>query len=283
MSGEPLFASVRQVRQRLRLAELHRADRAGQRRRAGGQQPRHDPDRGAFRARRQPSRPRVRRRARRPGRPALLHQLRLAALRPGRDDLEREGYGEYRTLFDDTDDTRSQHDERKREKAILAGGCFWGMQDLIRKLPRRDLDPGRLHRRRRAERDLPQPRHARRGDRDHLRPGADLATGTCWSSSSRSTTRRRATGRATTSAPATGRRSSTRATSRSRSPRTRSPTSTPPACGRARSSPRSSPPGRSGRPSRSTRTTWRSYPNGYTCHFVRPGWKLPHRADTVSQ
>ncbi len=25
------------------------------------------------------------------------------------------------------------------------------------------------------------------------------------------------------------------------------------------------------------------YPNGYTCHFVRPGWKLPHRADTVTQ
>src|SRR6202044_2502744 len=23
------------------------------------------------------------------------------------------------------------------------------------------------------------------------------------------------------------------------------------------------------------------YPDGYTCHFVRPGWKLPHRADTV--
>ena len=21
-----------------------------------------------------------------------------------------------------------------------------------------------------------------------------------------------------------------------------------------------------------------NYPNGYTCHFVRPGWKLPHRA-----
>ena len=19
------------------------------------------------------------------------------------------------------------------------------------------------------------------------------------------------------------------------------------------------------------------FPNGYTCHFVRPGWKLPHR------
>src|SRR5512132_3736276 len=25
------------------------------------------------------------------------------------------------------------------------------------------------------------------------------------------------------------------------------------------------------------------YPNGYTCHFVRPGWTLPHRADTVTR
>jgi peptide-methionine (S)-S-oxide reductase len=24
------------------------------------------------------------------------------------------------------------------------------------------------------------------------------------------------------------------------------------------------------------------YPNGYTCHFVRPGWKLPHRNTTRS-
>lgn len=23
-------------------------------------------------------------------------------------------------------------------------------------------------------------------------------------------------------------------------------------------------------------------PNGYTCHYVRPGWKLPHRAQTTS-
>jgi len=23
-------------------------------------------------------------------------------------------------------------------------------------------------------------------------------------------------------------------------------------------------------------------PNGYTCHFVRPGWKLPHRADSAA-
>jgi len=25
------------------------------------------------------------------------------------------------------------------------------------------------------------------------------------------------------------------------------------------------------------------YPAGYTCHFVRPGWKLPHRADEVNR
>jgi peptide-methionine (S)-S-oxide reductase len=24
-------------------------------------------------------------------------------------------------------------------------------------------------------------------------------------------------------------------------------------------------------------------PNGYTCHFVRPGWKLPHRAEAAAQ
>jgi len=40
------------------------------------------------------------------------------------------------------------------DKAILAGGCFWGMQDLIQ-APWRDLNPGRLHRRQRAGRDLP--------------------------------------------------------------------------------------------------------------------------------
>ena len=34
------------------------------------------------------------------------------------------------------------------EKAILAGGCFWGMQELIRKFPGvLAAHPGRLHRR----------------------------------------------------------------------------------------------------------------------------------------
>ena len=93
------------------------------------------------------------------------------------DDLEREGYGDYRKLFEHGTRHRERIMSDQTEKAILAGGCFWGMQDLIRKLPGRDLDPGRLHRRRRAERDLPQPRQPRRGDRDHLRPGQDLLPG----------------------------------------------------------------------------------------------------------
>jgi len=43
--------------------------------------------------------------------------------------LEQEGYGRYASLFA-TAATPSQ-----TEVAILAGGCFWGMEDLLRKIP----------------------------------------------------------------------------------------------------------------------------------------------------
>ncbi len=68
--------------------------------------------------------------------------------------LEAEGYGRYRSLFPAAGDPASdsspaetaaesttdpQQGERNMstatETAILAGGCFWGMQDLIRKRP----------------------------------------------------------------------------------------------------------------------------------------------------
>ena len=45
------------------------------------------------------------------------------------DDLESEGYGEFKTLFMQGGQVSDY------QTAILAGGCFWGMQDLIRRQP----------------------------------------------------------------------------------------------------------------------------------------------------
>jgi peptide methionine sulfoxide reductase msrA/msrB len=43
-------------------------------------------------------------------------------------DMEKEGYGKYLPLFQGAQSSRY-------EVAYLAGGCFWGMQDIIRKIP----------------------------------------------------------------------------------------------------------------------------------------------------
>ncbi len=71
------------------------------------------------------------------------------------DKLEAEGYGEYKTLFTgNADKTASSSTEPQSanscttpapgekagcattfETAILAGGCFWGMEEIIRKIP----------------------------------------------------------------------------------------------------------------------------------------------------
>jgi len=47
-------------------------------------------------------------------------------------DLEKEGYGAYASLFGDG--AKAAHTGAK-ETAILAGGCFWGMEDILRELP----------------------------------------------------------------------------------------------------------------------------------------------------
>ena len=55
------------------------------------------------------------------------------------DRLEAEGYGEYLPLFGKAAATPSSAKGKttaaKTETATIAGGCFWGAQDLLRKLP----------------------------------------------------------------------------------------------------------------------------------------------------
>ncbi len=46
------------------------------------------------------------------------------------DRLEAEGYGQYASLFSPV-----KQETKTREEVYLAGGCFWGMEDLLRKIP----------------------------------------------------------------------------------------------------------------------------------------------------
>jgi peptide methionine sulfoxide reductase msrA/msrB len=64
----------------------------------------------------------------------LRYCINSAALRfiPVRD-LEKEGLGDYVKLFTKINTEKKSPDE-SLEVAILAGGCFWGVQELIRKL-----------------------------------------------------------------------------------------------------------------------------------------------------
>jgi peptide methionine sulfoxide reductase msrA/msrB len=50
------------------------------------------------------------------------------------DRLEEEGYGRYLPRFEEAG-VSAAADSGRRETAILAGGCFWGMEDLLRDIP----------------------------------------------------------------------------------------------------------------------------------------------------
>jgi len=53
------------------------------------------------------------------------------------DELAEQGYGQYAAAFASaTSSAKTKaEDSGRRETAVLAGGCFWGMEDLLRALP----------------------------------------------------------------------------------------------------------------------------------------------------
>src|SRR5262245_24806876 len=119
------------------------------------------------------------------------------------------------------------------ERAILAGGCFWGVQDLIRRYDgvlstRVGYTGGNVSHATYRNHDG----HAEAVEIILIRPASAIDRSS--SSSSKFTTQARAIGKAMTSGPAIDPRSSTPATSRGGLLKKRSPTSMLQACGRTR-------------------------------------------------
>ena len=166
------------------------------------------------------------------------------------------------------------------EKAILAGGCFWGMQDLIRKLD--GVVSTRVGYTGATCRTRPiatTARMRRRSRSCSTRSGSPTAT--CSSSSSRSTTRRLRTARATTSARSY--RSAIFYLDDEQRRVAEDTIADVDASGLW--------PGKVVTEVEPAGPFWEAepehqdylerYPNGYTCHFVRPGWRLPKRAEAT--
>ena len=204
------------------------------------------------------------------------------------DDLEREGYGEYRTLFEQTEQTEQTDDEEcitmtgQTEKAILAGGCFWGMQDLIRKRPgvistrvgytggdvpnatyrnhgthaeaiEITFDPDQI-----SYRDLLEFFFQIHDPSTRNRQGNDIGASYRSAIFYTSDEQKRVAEDTIADVDASGLWPGKVVTE-------------------------VEPAGPFWEAEPEHQDYLEKYPNGYTCHFVRPGWKLPHRADTVTQ
>lgn len=95
------------------------------------------------------------------GRGGLRYRINSASLRfVARADMAEQGYGAH--LEQVTEPSAIT------ERAVLVGGCFWGMQDLILQSSGRRVNSRRLHRRQRPKRYVPQSRRSRGSNRDHV-------------------------------------------------------------------------------------------------------------------
>ena len=163
-----------------------------------------------------------------------------------------------------------------QERSILAGGCFWGMQDLIRK--RDGVISTRVGY---SGGDVPNATYRRHGthaeaieivfDPERLSFRELLEF---FFQVHDPTTRNRQGNDVGTSY-----RSAIFTTSdeQSESPRTPSPTSTLPGLWPGRVVTEVAPAGPFWEAEPEHQDYLERIPNGYTCHFVRPGWKLPVR------
>ena len=163
------------------------------------------------------------------------------------------------------------------EKAVLAGGCFWGMQDLFRR------HPGVVSTRVGYTGDPSTPnatyrRHGNHAEAIEITFDPSLLSYRqilefFFQIHDPSTRNRQGND------IGAGYRSAIffETDEQKRSRRRRSPMSTPRASGRARSSPRSTQASDFWLAEPEHQDYLERYPNGYTCHYVRPEWQLGER------